>query len=73
LRQAQRRSIAFGREYGVLESDVYDRYALQPGFTALGPAAIEEYGSTTIVWPGDRFSIGNLFEIRVDCTAKESA
>jgi hypothetical protein len=27
---------------------------------------IEEYGSTTIVWPGDRFRIGTLHEIRID-------
>ena len=26
---------------------------------------IEEYGSTTVVWPGDRFEIGALHEIRV--------
>jgi hypothetical protein len=28
---------------------------------------IEEYGSTTIIWPGDRFEIGELQEIRIKC------
>ena len=40
---------------------------LAPGFKAAGPAVIEEYGSTTIVWPGDRFEIGELHEIRIYC------
>ena len=37
------------------------------GFAANGPAMIEEYGSTTLVWPGDRFEIGELHEIRIHC------
>jgi hypothetical protein len=28
---------------------------------------IEEYGSTTLVWPGDKFALGTLGEIRIDC------
>jgi hypothetical protein len=28
---------------------------------------LEEYGSTTVVWPGDRFEIGALREIRIHC------
>ena len=52
-------------------SDVYDRYALRPGYHGAGPAVLEEYGSTTVVWPGDRFTIGALYEIRIDCTPKE--
>jgi hypothetical protein len=31
---------------------------------------IEEYGSTILVWPGDRFEIGSLHEIRIDCSGK---
>ena len=72
-RAAEKRPVAFGREYGVLDADVYDRYALRPGYTALGPAVLEEYGSTTVVWPGDRFTIGALYEIRIDCSPKEQA
>jgi N-methylhydantoinase A len=46
---------------------VYDRFALKPGFSAEGPAIIEEYGSTTVVWPGDSFEIGKLSEIVIHC------
>lgn len=51
--------------FGHVEAEIYDRYRLAPGFAGTGPAVIEEYGSTTIVWPGDRFEIGALHEIVV--------
>jgi N-methylhydantoinase A len=66
------RKIAFGRRYGLVDATVYDRYALEIGFTAEGPAVLEEYGSTTVIWPGDRFTIGNLQEIRIDCNISEA-
>jgi N-methylhydantoinase A/oxoprolinase/acetone carboxylase beta subunit len=55
----------------MLETTVYDRYALEPGASGAGPALLEEYGSTTLVWPGDRFAIGALHEIRIDCKQEE--
>ena len=51
-----------------MRSPVYQRASLPAGFAAQGPAVIEEYGSTTLVWPGDRFEIGPMHEIRVHCT-----
>ena len=50
------------------DAEILDRYELPSGFTGVGPAIIEEYGATTVVWPGDRFVIGELREIRIDCT-----
>lgn len=35
-----------------LETPVYERAALLPGYRIEGPAVIEEFGSTTVVWPG---------------------
>jgi N-methylhydantoinase A len=67
------RPIFFGDNLGLCEALVYDRYALAPGFTATGPAVLEEYGSTTVIWPGDRFTIGTLYEIRIDCDVAEGA
>jgi N-methylhydantoinase A len=55
---------------GWIETPIYDRQTLAPGFAAEGPAVIEEYGSTTIVWPGDRFDVGSLSEIRIDLSGK---
>ena len=43
--------VYFGASGGTVETQVYDRSALAPGFKAKGPALIEEYGSTTLVWP----------------------
>jgi N-methylhydantoinase A len=60
------RPVYFGG-HGMVEATVYDRESLKSGFAATGPAIIEEYGSTTLVWPGDRFDIGDLQEIRIHC------
>jgi N-methylhydantoinase A len=66
-RPAERRPVYFGAGAGTQDARVYDRTALAPGFAATGPALIEEYGSTTLVWPGDRFEVGALSEIRIHC------
>jgi N-methylhydantoinase A len=52
-------------EAGLVSAEVFERYALPLGFSAAGPSIIEEYGSTTIVPPGDTFLIGPLGEIRI--------
>ena len=64
------RPVYFADAGGMLETTVYDRYALEPGAGGVGPALLEEYGSTTLVWPGDRFTIGTLHEIRIDCAVE---
>ena len=51
----------------MVEAAIYDRDGLAPGFAAEGPAIIEEYGSTTLVWPRDRFEVGAMGEIRIEC------
>jgi N-methylhydantoinase A len=64
---AQTRRVYIGSAGGWVDAQIYHRDALAPGFKAAGPAVIEEYGSTTIVWPGDRFEVGELHEIRIYC------
>ena len=61
------RKVYFGSGGGWIDAKIFDRDSLQVGFSAAGPAIIEEYGSTTVVWPGDRFDIGPLREIRMQC------
>jgi N-methylhydantoinase A len=39
------------------DTAVYDRAALPPGFTLAGPAVIEEFGSTTVVFPGQHLAV----------------
>ena len=67
LRPPQRRPVYFGSGGGTMDAQIYDRTSLTPGFRETGPALIEEYGSTTLVRPGDRFEIGALGEIRIHC------
>jgi len=62
---AHTRRVYFGT---MTDAQIFDRDTLEPGFSGTGPAVIEEYGSTTIIWPSDRFTIGALREIRIDCT-----
>jgi N-methylhydantoinase A len=60
------RQVYFGG-HGWLEATIYDRASLAVGFAANGPAVIEEYGSTTLIWPDDSFEVGALHEIRIRC------
>jgi N-methylhydantoinase A len=62
-----KRMVYYGKSHGTLQAQVFQRATLEPGFVATGPAIIEEYGSTTLVWPGDRLQIGRLHEIRLSC------
>ena len=68
--QPTTRRVYLGGAGGWVDAKIYNRDALEAGFTDVGPTVIEEYGSTTVVWPGDRFEIGELREIRIQCAAK---
>ena len=61
------RPIFFLEEDRFMPTQVYDRYALEQGFHGRGPALIVEYGSSTLIGPGDQFAIGKLGEIDIDC------
>lgn len=59
------RSVYFAERGGRISTPIYQRRNLQLGFFASGPAIIEEYGSTTVVGPDDRFEVGQLGEIHI--------
>jgi N-methylhydantoinase A len=65
---AHSRRIYLGNASGWVDAQIFNRDALEPGFNATGPAVIEEYGSTTFIPPGDHFQIGDLHEIRIQCS-----
>jgi N-methylhydantoinase A len=65
-RSPLRREVHFG-ELGRIMTPVLARARLPIDHAARGPAIIEEYGSTTVVGPNDRFEIGMLGEIRIYC------
>ena len=57
------RAVYFAEAGRRLDTPIYRRSSLRAGFSANGPAIIEEYGSTTVIGPQDRFQIGSLGEI----------
>jgi N-methylhydantoinase A len=59
------REVYFAEAGGPTPTRVFKRRDLPHGFAAEGPVLIEEYGSTTVVGPADRFEIGRLGEIRI--------
>ena len=66
-RPAERsRPVYFASVRRQLATSVHLRRQLPVGFKGPGPALIEEYGSTTLVGPDDRFEIGQLGEIRIE-------
>jgi N-methylhydantoinase A len=50
------------------ETPIYDRAALPPGFQLRGPAVVEEFGSTTVVFPRQWLDIDphGILVIRAD-------
>jgi 5-oxoprolinase (ATP-hydrolysing) len=51
---------------GLVDTPVYDRYALAPGARIAGPAIIEEREATTIIPPGDTASVGATGTLAID-------
>ncbi|HEX4407442.1 MAG TPA: hydantoinase/oxoprolinase family protein [Xanthobacteraceae bacterium] len=49
------RRVYFGGSFR--DTPIYDRAALPAGFSFDGPAVVEEFGSTTVVFPGQRLDV----------------
>jgi N-methylhydantoinase A len=49
-----------------VDTPVYDRYALPPGFACSGPAIVEERESTLVVRPGDEALVLDDLSVRVE-------
>jgi N-methylhydantoinase A len=49
------RPVFFGN--GFVDTPVYDRASLPPGHRLVGPAVVEEFGSTTVVFPGQALTV----------------
>jgi len=50
-----RRAVYFGSAFQ--DTPVYDRVSLPPGGRVNGPAVVEEFGSTTVVFPGQTLEV----------------
>jgi N-methylhydantoinase A len=46
-----RRKVFFGKEHGILETDIYNRELLEPRHKINGPAIVEQLDTTTVIHP----------------------
>jgi N-methylhydantoinase A len=51
----RRRPVWFDK--GFVETPIYDRQRLGPGDVISGPSVVEEFGSTTVVFPGQKLTV----------------
>jgi N-methylhydantoinase A len=59
------RDVYFATTGTWLKTPVLNRYDLPVGFECEGPAIVEEFGSTTVMGPGDRLAVGRLGELQI--------
>lgn len=57
------RLVRFGQQDSEAECPVYSRDRLPPGTRFTGPALVSEYGSTTVLFPGDDLSVAATGEL----------
>ena len=60
------RRVVFDRGVPAADTPVYDRELLTVGEEITGPAIIEEYASTTVLWAGDRLRRGAGGELVIE-------
>jgi N-methylhydantoinase A len=58
--------VHFSLEQGPIEAPVYAREELPAGHQITGPALIEEYASTTVIFEGDRLTVAPSLELLID-------
>jgi N-methylhydantoinase A len=58
-----RRHVYMGRTDCPVDCAVYHRERLEPGSVVLGPALIQEYASTTVMFEGDRCEVSDTGEL----------
>jgi N-methylhydantoinase A len=55
-----------------VETPVFARDALAPATEIVGPALIEEYASTTVVFPGDHLTVAPTLELLIDVARNDA-
>ena len=68
-RPESRRSALFPGADAPFDAPVYRRAGLAPGFRIPGPAIVEEYTSTTVVYPSFELSVDARGNLRLQSTA----
>ena len=57
------RKVFFGKEHGVLNTQIYHRDLLEPGHKLSGPAIVEQLDTTTVIHPEQEASVDNYRNI----------
>ena len=57
------RLVRFDQQDAEIECPVYSRDELPPGAAFKGPALVSEYGSTTVLFPGDDLTVASTGEL----------
>ena len=63
IKSAQHRKIYFAEHKDFVNTPVYARSELPAGAKITGPALVEEYASTTVVFPGDKLEVGKFGDL----------
>ena len=58
---------------GFIDTPLYDRAKLPPGAKIVGPAVVEEFGSTTVVFPNQFVEVDPHGILVIRPVAQESA
>jgi N-methylhydantoinase A len=59
------RLVRFDQHDAEVECPVFSREELPPGAQFTGPALVSEYGSTTVVFPGDDLTVASTGELLI--------
>lgn len=59
-----RRPVWFGVE-GAIDTPIYDRADLKAGQEIRGPAVIDQFDSTTVLYPGDRLKVDQVLNLMI--------
>jgi N-methylhydantoinase A len=59
------RPACFDEQGEFVETGIYDRAILRPGNVIAGPAIIEEFASTTVIWPGQNATVDGLANVLI--------
>jgi N-methylhydantoinase A len=59
----KRRKVYLTQDRGYMDTPIYARRELAAGQKIAGPALVEEYASTTVVFPGDRLEVSKYGDL----------
>jgi N-methylhydantoinase A len=68
-KEPTRREVYFDDAETPVNAMVYDRASMKAGDTVLGPALVQEYASTTVMFAGDSCTVADTGELIISVKA----